>query len=409
MEKIKKIYQSDNFPIYVFLVIVTIIHVSVRKYGDDSIFSTCCENTDFFSYIIERYQTWSSRIIIEISFVLFCEFLPMWIWKVINIAMFYLLAHSISELFVEKDKRKYNSIICLLLLCIPFSVLNSAGWIATMNCYLWVAATALYSLIVIKKIYKNEHITIFQSITYILANLYASNQEQMAGVLFIIYTLAIVYFIKIKKIKIAKYKMLIINYIINILCIIIILTCPGNSARQIAEVNHWYPEFYDLSIFDKGVLGITSMMYYLLEDCKLIFIILIFLISYKIYKSDKGKLDKIIGYSPLILTIITYNIVDNIYLNMYLRFMIYSLILTLIGLNIMTIFNKEKRSIVLIIYLCGVISRVVMGFSPTVYASSERTSYFLYISIVIINLIIIKDLNNERSKKWENLKELIHQ
>ena len=155
MLKIKKICKSDKFPIYIYVLIVAIVHIIMTKQGDDLWFSTCCENTSFVNYIINRYQTWSSRIIIETSFVLFCEYLPMWVWKIINIAMYYLLSYSISELFIEEDKRKYNTIMCLLLILIPLNILKSAGWITTMNCYLWVSATALYSLISIKKIKDN--------------------------------------------------------------------------------------------------------------------------------------------------------------------------------------------------------------------------------------------------------------
>ena len=69
MLKIKKICKSDKFPIYIYVLIVAIVHIIMTKQGDDLWFSTCCENTSFVNYIINRYQTWSSRIIIETSYI----------------------------------------------------------------------------------------------------------------------------------------------------------------------------------------------------------------------------------------------------------------------------------------------------------------------------------------------------
>ncbi len=413
IEKIKKIYKSDKFPIYIFLFILAIIHININLEGDDIWFSTCCQNTTFFDYMVNRYQTWSSRILIEICFVMFCEFLPLYIWKILNIAMFYLLAYSISELFIEKDKRKYNTIICILLLCIPLSMLRSAGWVATMNCYLWTSATGLYAMIPLKKIAKNKNITILQAITYILATLYATNQEQAAGILFIVYTIGIIYLLKIRKIKINKTKVTIfINYLIVILWLILILTCPGNSIRKVQEEDTWFPGYSNLSIIQKLVICITSMMSFMID--RILFLILVILLACSIYRkrNEYNIIQKVIGYSSLILTslykciIIILNIInmqqimDNQIFNIA-RVLIYGLILATIGLSLIVIFKKEKCVLAVLIYFCGIISRIVMLVSPTVLVSGERTSTFLYLSFILIEILLLKDRQGEPKEENE--------
>ena len=407
--KIKKIYKSDKFPIYIFLFILAIIHINIKLEGDDIWFSTCCQNTTFFDYMVNRYQTWSSRIIIEICFVMFCEFLPLYIWKILNIGMFYLLAYSISELFIEKDKRKYNTIICILLLCLPLSMLSSAGWVATMNCYLWTAATGLYAMIPLEKIAKNQNITVLQAITYILATLYATNQEQVAGILFIVYTVGIIYLLKIRKIKINKTKVVIfINYLIVILWIILILTCPGNSVRKIQEEDKWFPGYSNLSIIQKLVICITSMMSFMIDRIRIIFLILVILLAYSIYRkrNEYNIIQKIIGYSPLILTLLykcifiilnimnMQQIMDNQIFKIA-RVLIYGLILVTIGLSLLVIFKKKKCVLPVLIYFCGIISRLVMVVSPTVLVSGERTSTFLYLSFILIEILLLKDIDDD--------------
>lgn len=413
LEKIKKIYKSDNFPIYFYVLIVAMIHITVKLEGDDVWFSTCCQNTGFLEYMINRYQEWSSRVIIEICFVLFCEYLPLYIWKILNIGMIYLFVYSLSTLFIEKDKRKMNTIMCILLLCIPFNILKETGWVATMNCYLWTAATALYSIIPLKKVIKNEKVSVFQIIFSLLTTLYAANQEQAAGLLFIIYSLGILYALKIKKIKITKRQMCVfINYAIVILWLLVILTCPGNANRKIQEENRWFPGFSDLSLIHKVALGITSMMNYMIEGGRLVFFILIILLAYMIYR-DRNKIStvqKILGYSPIIFTFLY----KYVYMSLVLtntneilqmkaftifKVLMYVLILLSIGVSIVVIFKKENCFLPIVIYGCGVVSRMVMSFSPTIYASGERTSFFLYVSFVMLEILMIQKIYDYKKEE----------
>ena len=47
---------------------------------------------------------------------------------------------------------------------------------------------------------------------------------------------------------------------------------------------------------------------------------------------------------------------------------------------------------VLAILLAGLVSQIVMGFSPTIYRSAHRTSIFMYFSILLISSIIFKGI-----------------
>ena len=53
-----------------------------------------------------------------------------------------------------------------------------AGWYATTLNYVWPLALGLYGLSYIIQIISNEKISIAQQISYVVASLYAINQEQ---------------------------------------------------------------------------------------------------------------------------------------------------------------------------------------------------------------------------------------
>lgn len=405
-ERISKIYKSDKFPLFMYTAFYAIIHILMVKSIDDIFFSTACKNTNLFAFLLQRYQTWTSRIIIEGTLVIFCQFLPMFIWKIINIGMYYLLVYSVSELFITKEKRKFNAIMCIFMLAIPVDIFKEAGWMATMNNYLWVAATGLYSIVLLKKLINDEDISCIQKIFYILANIYASNQEQMAGILFIINSvIGICYIIRNKKIK----PIIFINYAIIIVQLILPLTCPGNMNRKIQEEANWYPGFSELPITSKIAEGILSMMDYVVDSGRIIFFALILLIAYVIWKKYKNKFYKIIGCSPLILVIIFkyavrilnepahIELIQNSKIYIIAKFVTYITILILIGLGISIIFKEDKKKMLItnLIYFTGFISRFIMAFSPTIYASGERTALFWYIAIVITIIIIIQETNKE--------------
>lgn len=405
----KKIYKSDRFSFFIFIIIVSFLHIFMKKINDDLFFSTVCNQTSLSNYLFIRYQSWTSRLVIEGFLVIFCEFLPMFIWKIVNIGMIYLLLYTISKLFIYKDKRKENLLLCISLICIPNMILREAGWMATMNNYLWVATTGLYSMLSLYKIINNEKISKLQNFTFIISTIYAANQEQMAGILFLIYSFFLVYIIKEKKLK----AIFFINYLIIILSLFFIVTCPGNTIRSEQEKNTWYPEYSNLSLISKLEQGITSMMDYVIEDGRILFLALLILVPYIIWKNYNKICIKLLGLSPLIITlgykelIKTLNYFEKIEFmqsDLFITFkcISYILILILLGISIYLIFNNKKdnyikRFMPIFIYFTGFISRFIIAFSPTIYASGERTSYFWYISFCILIIIIIQ--NKEKIKE----------
>lgn len=75
----------------------------------------------------------------------------------------------------------------------------------------------------------------------------------------------------------------------------------------------------------------------------------------------------------------------------------YIVILLIIPIGLYKIFKKDIRSYVCIgVYLLGLMTRFVMGFSPTIYASGERTFTMLYISFIIGTVIILDKIYRDK-------------
>ena len=58
-------------------------------------------------------------------------------------------------------------------------------------------------------------------------------------------------------------------------------------------------------------------------------------------------------------------------------------------------FGKEQL-FPLVLFIAGFMSRLAVGFSPTIFASGSRTAFFLYITIITVTLMLIKKLFDEK-------------
>ena len=413
--KLKKIYKSNTFPFLVYIFLMICFHFLMQKTGtDDIFFSNACNNTSLWEYLLNRYQNWTSRLVIEAGEVISCGFLPLFIWKFIDIGMYILLLYSISKLIITENKRKMNFILVGSLLCIPIFILAEAGWVSTINNYIWTSATGLYAMIPLRKIYNNEKISIFQAITYILAIIYASNHEQMAGILFIVYACFTFIYVRNKKIK----PIIWILDAIIILSLISILLCPGNVIRKAQEIANCYPEYANFGILEKLQIGLTSMMDYCLLQERLLFVIFIFVITLALWKNANNLKSKIFAITPIGICIVfkycntflsKVDFIDLEHSKIYLYFkvIVYLAIIVLLAISLYRIFKNDikERFLSILIFFTGVISRYIMAFSPTVYASGERTSIFFYISMCMIIVYICNNLFKRKEEKNEQIQE----
>ena len=438
METIKKVLKSKYLPFCIMAIILLVIHYPINKTSDDLWFEKILDNQNIFNFLALRYNEWSSRIIIEaILVVLSNTKVNIIIWKMIDILMFELLAYSIYYLFIKEQQNKNELIWTLIfvVLIIPFSIWNSAGWIATTTNYLWPLSLGMYVFTLLKKNLNSVKIKWYKTILYIFATLYATNQEQMAAIIFGIYTLYFLYNILIKKTKSFLNTTTIIIYLISIVSLAFILTCPGNQVRSIQETEKWYPEYADYGMISKIELGITSMMKYLIIDGKGFFIAFSLTILCFVLKTNKNIISIILGIVPLIgatLTNLLSGVLTNLFpeinnllelyskdeliinannntqLGIYIPMILYLLILISIVIDLYLIFkNTDKGRLAILIFMAGLASRLIIGFSPTVFASAERTSVFFYYSLIMIDVLILTEMiNNNRIEESNKIKAM---
>ena len=297
-EKIQKFLKDGRGALLALFILefALTFFITPNKF-DDQVFLESVTGTSVWSYVGPRYYTWSSRLIIE--FVL-CSVLKIskYLWILIEALMVSLAGYSISKLFIKNDDNKKENIIMLvaMILLYPITQMNSAGWAATTINYMWPMALGLFSLISIKKAWDGEKIKFWQYSLYVIALIFAANQEQACAILFGTYLLfAILMIIKNKKI----HPFIVIQNILVIASLVFILTCPGNGVRTQTEIENQFKDFEMLTILDKIGLGLTSTMGVIIDKGNTIFALMSILIAVNIFLNYKERLYRVVSLVPV--------------------------------------------------------------------------------------------------------------
>ena len=212
-----------------------------------------------FEYLQIRYETWTSRIPIELAEIYLTRWNPI-VWKTLNTLVVLLLIYSLGEVFTRGNKNDSVLIFMLLLPILPLSMHKSAGWIATTINYLWPITAGVVALIPLSWWEKGKRIKWWQYVLFVLAGIFGCFQEQMAAVLFASYVIYIGYRIGNKK-NLSRFHFVLLT--IAIVLLTFILSCPGNANRSIAEIDRWFPEFAGLSNGAKFLIGcLNTFSYY---------------------------------------------------------------------------------------------------------------------------------------------------
>lgn len=408
-KKIQIVYNDERFPFILLFACMLVLHIAMKEItGDDLAFARVLDNRKLGEFLIERYNTWTSRLVIEGIMVIILQ-ANIILWKLIDTLMYVLLGCSISYLFIEDNKRELNFLIIMLILIYPIRDMETAGWVATTMNYLWPLSLGMASIIPVKKVIKQVKIRNYEYILYILSTIYASNSEQTLIWLIPTFISAIAFnYIYRKKIS----KFLLLELFICLVNLAISLICPGNHNRLFLETQTWMPDFGTFTFIEKVYLGFSETMVYFTTNCIGLFIIFTIILFLIINSKHNNMFFRFISLIPLLIVVIgnslsfmfpylailfkkffieysidvqSYNILIE-----YIPAYTYILLVGCIVISIYLIFeNNFVTLLCLFILTLGLTTRMAMGFSPTLFASSTRTYLYLYFAFIITIIILM--------------------
>ena len=430
-EKIKSFLKKDITKVILLLFIlqfILYIFITPNRY-DDEFFIKRITEYSMEEFLTLRWNEWTSRMLIE--FVL-CSVLQIskYAWIIGQTLAMTLLGYSIIKLFVKEDENKKTmlGVTLALIFVYPMDRMSSAGWGATTVNYIWPFACAMFSLIGLKKIWNKEKIKPILYPLYMAALIFGCNQEQICALMCLVHGFFTVLLLARDKMKISKFWIL--QTIIVIVSLFVIILCPGNAVRKTDEIATAYPDFESLTLIDKLGLGVTSTVTELIANSNIVFVIFTFILAVIVCNLYKDNLIRGVSFIPF-MSVMVFGVLKDIfsrmfpYLDMYRNIITQNrpmisagnytslinfipiimsfIILASIVLCLLLVFKKLKNNLATFIFIVGFGTRCAMAFSPTIFASTNRTFIFMEFAMLICTLLLIQDYMKKEDKQHKKV------
>lgn len=415
--KIRKYLRNDDLIFYIVSLLFSLILCFANMFGDDitGMRPAGSSISAYWKTATNLYGTWSSRVLVNFIIFIFTDNAKIWWAAYMGVSLF-ILMKAFSLLFADENKKTCNNFISCIVMLYTFQDLSSAGWIATSTTYLSPMAFGMMALVPIKKMLKGEKLKRWEYLAYILCLIYGANNEQMMIVILAAYASTFIYCLVKKSVRIFN----LVLFEISIGSCFFIMTSPGNFKRLNLEIISWFPTYDMLDNVDKAELGYSTTVHWILFTNKPFILFSCIIFTILIWGKYKDKFYRILSMIPLLSMIILgplkeitfmlwpslekltngipyYGLVtaeNRGNLNPFGKFLFMGIIIIIIGIEILLLSNDLYDFIVCMVLLsAGVASRIVMGFSPTIYASSDRT--FTIMSFCIIAVCILQYVNNK--------------
>lgn len=350
---------------------------------------------DCAQYVADLYFHWSSRIFVNFVWLVALVKGRILIFALMAVSM-YVFLKAILLLFAREQDTESVIFVIGVAMLFPWGILTTAGWMATAGTYFCPLAFGLMSLVPIKKVLDNERMRRREMVLYAFCLVYGSNNEQMCVVLLALYAIAAAYFLAVRRFNWA----IGLQLAICVASMAFTMTCPGNWSRDVSEEITWFPTYGMLGNIDKAEIGLSTTLKWIFAGSNLFIIALCVLMTYFVWKKYSQPLFRLIAMIPSAIVIMagplkdvtakalpyaSYLANDVGYYGAFdvaakgggigaVQFGIFLAAAVCVCIEMMLLNDTAEGFIVDIsLAAMGVASRCMMGFSPTVYASSTRT------------------------------------
>ncbi len=376
--------------------IALLYHLAIAiNFGDDvDYYRVILKDISLWDLMKVHWNEWSSRTFIDV--VTFLVIDHVFLWKLVDTAVFVLIGWALGRLTGEK-------MLCYaFLLMYPFYEMSEAGWIATTTNYFWPLGAGLAVCLCLKKSMDGQKVKWYEYLWSVPAVLFACNQELLAAVMTVVTLTCMALCLSRKKRKIPYIYLMLA---LELFSLAYILTCPGNYCRNVKEIAIWIPEFAEFSFGTKLYMGLYNVARVYIASPHSVFwpaaVILLILVYKKTGNHWKTLVSSIAVLLPFAYCISevseflkqmfreipeTFDLKEAGFGGMY-RYVIPVYVLAVAGSMIFSFYILLGEDIrrflaVTVIVGAGFMSTVVMGFTPTLYASGNRVQIFFIISLV---------------------------
>lgn len=418
---IKKLAVWEPLPFLLLAAAAFIPLLFVSLYaGDDIYFTDTAARMGLFDFLVMRYHTWTSRVVIEFFLYFFTN--HGLLFRIVDAGMYALLAWSLYRLLPTPKPKGANWLVVALIAFIPLEIYFSAGWLTTNVHYLWVTTLGVFSLVPLRKLEDGEAFRWYEYPLYLFALVYAASNEQLLVAVGLLYGL---YFLS-NALKKRFHPYVLLAGVVSAGGLVWALTSPGNAARKTAEIANWFPGFESLSLLKKLEMAFAGTSFQFFYNIDGVFLIFCLLLSALVWRKTAKWYERAVGSLPLAITLIfgfafkgwkilaavasrvgTSQFIHVLRrpavdygnaLNTDYGMLIPAYLLVLLGgaaivYSLFVVFQKRGTLAVMASVLgAGFLTRMLMALSPTLFASGLRTFLTLYCALIFADLLLFREM-----------------
>ena len=405
-----------------------------RLFGDDVAFLAERERyAGVLEWVQHRVATWSSRVAIEAAVFAFPHY-PI-LWRIVTALAFWLIM-VLPPWFIAPDfqTRKWlYPISAVLLFSVPTHVLFQVGYVATAANYLWPFAAGLVVAIPAMAILRGQRFLVWVPLA-VLATFYAASSEIVAVFLMVLYLGVLV--ARWRKLRLSsaelsaaepamsrgnnpvgRTQLLTLGlFTLGLIAFVAFhLLNPGNALRTTAEIANHFPSFGEISIWRRAEMGYSNTLRVIFLWRYFAPLIYFGVIAWVSARRNKAKWLLPLALVPLVAALLfseeflpeSYytriwnqfgfyglNILRNPGPNAVIVFLLLTALLIIIVVTTIAALGRQPSTfLVLVILALGFASQTVMGFSPTIWTSGNRTHLYLIMAFNLATMLVISGRN----------------
>ena len=292
--------RSVFLPGFLLLIVIIAVHWQISWDGDDAWFRNMELSIPFFK---ERYERWSSRLLIEVVYIFFLKYAGFELWRIANIIVMWLLCRLLVLLACPRDQQARGMWwMFFIALCFPLYILHTAGWGATMAFYLWPGTAFLIALLPLKWFleegsgWQPDWRAACAIIATLPAMAFAVNFEQGWLMFCGIWMISLM----LLRHHRAARPLLVVQGSMLAAFLTFVCASPGNFLRTKFSVFVYWQDFQTVNLFDKAVLSFDNMgMFFLTHE--LLMLPLTAALAVFVWRRRQDAFFRCIGLLPFLL------------------------------------------------------------------------------------------------------------
>ncbi|KLV05820.1 hypothetical protein ABT56_09765 [Photobacterium aquae] len=378
------------------------LNVKLLNWGDDAFFTGVLHGTNLIDWGLDRYVSWSGRIIIDALMVSTINS-PI-VWTLLLPASILLASYSMAKI-AFKTVNVYWVMLAMMLIAIIPPLISSEAiiWVTGFYNYLLPLSLAIFTVSVML----DEKSCGASKLFALLAIFIFSYQEQVVIIFIITAVLLLIQ-------SYNHFKLL--GLLLSLANAAVLFMAPGNYNRLSTEVWRWYPQYMDYGFVEKVMLGYDKLYQAFTMPHNwplLVFLALAVCLTAtkkNIAVAEKVSMSVIVAFIVFsLLHLQTFPYQPNSSIISFYRgeinpdvivrshmYICYAFVLVTMSsvLTLLVGLLNGSRNIVgaIIVTLFAAMSIVMIGFSPTVYASTWRVDFVFEVMLIMGTLFLLNEM-----------------